>query len=55
MKTPHTGVWKGKRIKVVMKDGEVFIDRFLERKSRWVFFNNHKVERGKIKSFSIVK
>lgn len=55
MRTPHTAVKKGKRVKVVLKSGETFIDKFMDRKARYVIFENHKVEKGNIKSFSIFK
>lgn len=56
MKTPHTAVYKGKRVKVILRDGEEFIDKFVDRKSRFVIFENHsKVLRGSIKSFAIIK
>ena len=55
MKTPHTAVKKGKRVKVVLKSGEEFVDKFVDRKSRYVTFENRKVLKGDIKSFAIFK
>ena len=55
MRTPHTAVKKGKRVKVVLKSGEEFIDKFVDRKSRYVTFENRKVLKGDIKSFAIFK
>ncbi len=55
MKTPHTSAKQGKRIKVVMKDGTIFIDKYLGKKSTKVMFDNHTVVRGNIKSFTIFK
>lgn len=55
MRTPHTAVKKGKRVKVVLKNGETFVDKFIDRKSRYVTFENRTVLKGDIKSFAIFK
>jgi hypothetical protein len=55
MRTPHTAVKKGKRAKVVLKNGETFIDKFIDRKSRYVTFETRRVLKGEIKSFAIFK
>jgi len=55
MRTPHTAVKKGKRVKVILKSGEVFVDKFIDRKSRYVAFETRKVLKGDIKSFAIFK
>lgn len=55
MRTPHTAVKKGKRVMVKLKSGERFVDKFLDRKGHYVIFENHKVVKGNIKSFSIYK
>jgi hypothetical protein len=56
MKTPHTGAWEGKRIKVTLKDGTTFVDKFAGSKGKWRFFEQFgKVEAGSIKRFIIWK
>ena len=55
MRTPHTAVKRGKRVKVVLKNGETFVDKFVERTSRYVTFETRKVLKGDIKSFAIFK
>lgn len=55
MRTPHTVVRRGKRVKVVLKDGTVFIDVFVEGKGKWRYFKNHKILHGDIRSFTIYK
>lgn len=56
MRTPHTATYRGKRVRVVLITGEVFIDQFWERNPKWVWFKNKgKVRRGSIKSFTIYK
>ena len=55
MRTPHTGVYRGKRVQVEMLDGKKFIDKFLEKDSRHIYFENRTIPRGRIKSFKIIK
>ena len=55
MRTPHTAAKKGKRVKVILKSGEEFVDKFIDRKSRYVTFEKRRVLKGDIKSFSIFK
>ena len=55
MRTPHTAAKKGKRVKVVLKNGEEFIGKFVDRKSKYVMFETRKVLKGDIKSFAIFK
>lgn len=54
MKTPHTATFRGKRVRVVLKTGETFIDRFITRTpGKWVEFQQHgRVRSGDIKAFS---
>jgi hypothetical protein len=51
--TPHARTYTGKRVRVVLKDGTVFVDKFVEAKSRTVTFEGRTVLRGAIKSFTI--
>lgn len=53
--TPHTACRQGKRVKVTLKDGTSFIDRFLGQKSTFILFQTRRVNRGQIKSFTIHK
>lgn len=55
MRTPHTSTYKGKRVFCVLKNGDKFIDKFKDKKGNYVIFDNHKVVRGDIKVFTIVK
>lgn len=55
-RTPHTGCYPGKRVKVKLIDGTVFIDRFKDRMQKFVFFEDHgRVARRAIKNFIIWK
>lgn len=38
-----------------MKDGTRFVDKFIGKKSTKVEFDNHLIDRGSIKSFTIYK
>lgn len=54
--TPHSGVWEGKRVKVKLKDGSWFVDRFFRAKGKFRLFEVHgKVAVGEIKSLTIWK
>ena len=56
MKMPHTACYPGKRVLVVLWNGEKFIDRFKDRTNKDVFFEEHgKIWKGAIKSFTIYK
>jgi hypothetical protein len=50
---PHTHAPRGKRIRVVLKDGSVFVDKFIERRAHDVVFAERTVRAGLIKSFTI--
>jgi hypothetical protein len=54
MKTPHTAINRGKRVRVELKDGTVFVDRFLDRTRGkvCVFEQRGRVRVGDSKAFS---
>ena len=54
--TPHTACRKHKKVKVVLINGEEFIDRFLDRNPMFVWFEiKGKIKRSWIKSFILIK
>lgn len=54
MKTPHTAINRGKRVRVALKSGEVFVDKFINRtRGKWVEFEKHgRIRAGEISAFS---
>lgn len=54
-KAPHLSVRQGKRVKVLLRDGSEFIDKFIESKSKYVIFQNRQVNNNKIRSMIIYK
>jgi len=50
---PHTHAPRGKRIRVVLKDGSSFVDKFIEHRSKDVVFAGRVVRLELIKSFTI--
>ena len=55
MRTPHSGCWEGKRVKVVLKNGTEFIDKFDGSKGKYRYFKEKgKVMVGDIKRFIIM-
>lgn len=56
MKTPHSGCWEGKRVKVTLKDGSSFVGKFWGAKGKFRMFKDQgKIAVGNIKSFVIWK
>lgn len=54
-KQAHTSAPRGKRIRVVMKDGREFVDKFIERRPHDVVFEGRTVAAGEIQSFTIYR
>jgi hypothetical protein len=54
MKTPHTEIQRGKKVRVELKDGTVFIDHFENRTRGKVceFRVRGRIRAGDIKAFS---
>lgn len=54
MKTPHTMTARGRTVRVTLRSGETFIDKFVERtrKKVLIFESGRRVPAGDIKSFS---
>ena len=52
----HSGTYKGKRVRIKLKNGDVFIDKFVDSKSGYCFFEERgKVAKKDISNFSIHK
>ena len=54
MKTPHTITRRGKTVRVALKDGTVFEDKFIERTAKKIiiFESGRRVKCGDVKSMS---
>jgi hypothetical protein len=54
VKHPHTMTARGRTVRVELKSGEVFEDKFMERtaKKMLVFASGRRVRAGDVKSFS---
>jgi hypothetical protein len=55
MRTPHTSTNKGKRVLCLLRNGTRFVDKFLDSKGSFVIFENHRVEKKKIRAFILIK
>jgi len=55
MKQAHSSAPRGKKIRVVLKDGTEFVDKFIERRPSTVVFAEHVVRVGDMKSFTIYR
>lgn len=52
----HTSTYKGKRVRVVLKDGTVIVDRFIDKKARYIILEEYgKVIKRDMRSFGIFK
>lgn len=52
----HSGTYKGKRVRIKLKNGDVFVDKFLDSKSGYCIFEEHgRVAKKDISNFSIHK
>ena len=52
----HSSTYKGRRVRIKMKDGTVFVDKFLDTGSGWIEFEERgRVDKKLIKNFSINK
>lgn len=52
----HSSCRRGKRVRVVLKDGTVIIDKFVDSTDRYVLLEQHgRVRKAAMKSFTILK
>lgn len=51
----HSSVYKGKRVRIKLRDGRVIIGRFVERRAPYVFLDCAKVHLRDVDSFGIYK
>lgn len=54
-KACHTSAPKGKRVRVVMRNGDSFIDKFVEKKSSRIIFETRTVNTREMASMTIVR
>ena len=53
MRQPHTSTFKGKRVYVRLKNGERFVDKFKDKKGKFVIFETRTERKEDIKAFAI--
>jgi len=53
MKSPHTNCPRGCRVRIVLRTGEIVVDRFVERTGKFVVLRERRLRGAEIKSFSI--
>lgn len=52
----HSSTNKGKRVRIKLKNGDVFVDKFVTTGSGWIEFEERgRVQKKEIKNFSIHK
>lgn len=56
MRTPHTGTNRGKKVRVVLRDGTKIDDKFVDRTNKWVVLEKTgRVMKSDIRSFFVLK
>lgn len=55
MRTPHTSVRQGKRVRIVLKDGTILIEKFMGHKSGKIILEKHTIPTIAVRAFSIYK
>lgn len=54
--TLHTSTYKGKRILIILKDGQKIVDKFKDKKSGWIITEEYgKISTKLVKSMTIYK
>lgn len=55
-KCPHTSCRKGTTVRIVLRTGEVIIDKFIDRTGKFVILEKYgRIKPSEIKSFGIRK
>ncbi len=53
---PHTHFKKGSSLFVILKTGETFFDKFVEKKAKYIILREHgKIMKNKLRSISFAK
>lgn len=52
---PHTHFSRGKRVRVVLRDGTAIIGKFLERTSLYVVLDSGRIRTNRLKSVTLAK
>lgn len=55
MTFPHTNYPKGKRVRIVLRDGSVIIDKYIEKTGKFIITENHRLRGRDIKAMSDYK
>lgn len=49
----HTATFKGKRVRIILRDGTIIVDRFIERtSSKWVVLETRRIHVRDIRAFA---
>ena len=52
----HSSTKKGKRVRITLKNGDVFVDKFVDTGSGWIKFEvKGRIDKKLIKNFTIFK
>lgn len=49
----HTATFKGRRVRIILRDGSIIIDRFLERtRNKWIVLETQRIHVSEIRAFA---
>ncbi len=56
MRLGHTACRRGKRVRIILRDGTALVDQFMERSDKAIYLKNTgKISKKDMRSFSIYK
>lgn len=55
MRTPHSSCRKGKRVRIILRNGNQIIDKFKDKKSNRIILDSGEINIADIRAFSIYK
>lgn len=55
MKTPHTSCARGTKVRLVLRNGDVIVAKFVERTGKFIVLEGHRLRGVDLKSFGIYR
>ena len=52
---PHTHFPRGRRVRVVLRDGTVIVGKFMERTSRHIVLDSHRIRTNTLRSVTYAR
>ncbi len=56
VRIPHTACYRGKKVKVILRDGTEIVDYFMDRTDRWIVLRETgRIMKSDLRAFIILK